>query len=95
MKTKTILIQPVVSEKGFTQAEEGIYTFRVAKNANKHEIKKAVESTFEVTVVKVRTLVRKGKTSVDWTTRRENKRKNFKIAYVKLKSGDEIEFVTS
>jgi ribosomal protein L23 len=40
-------------------------------------------------------LVRKGKTSVDWTTRRENKRKNFKIAYVKLKPGDEIEFVTS
>jgi large subunit ribosomal protein L23 len=91
MKIKKVLVQPVVSEKSFAKAEEGIYVFRVDKNANKREIKQAVETSFDVKVDSVRTLNRKGKRIVDWATRNTSSRKDFKIAYIKLASGDSIE----
>lgn len=85
-----IVIQPIVSEKSYDRMGEGIYQFKVAKTANKHEIKDAVEALFKVTVNKVNTLnvVRKPKrrgvfrgfTSV------------WKKAIVTLKEGDSISF---
>ena len=57
MKTpQDIVIQPIVSEKSYDRMGEGIYQFKVAKCANKHEIKDAVEALFKVTVNKVNTV---------------------------------------
>ena len=51
-----IIIAPVITERSMDNLQEGKYTFRVAKDANKSEIKKAVEKLFGVEVSKVNTL---------------------------------------
>ena len=50
-----IIIKPVISEQSMDQIADRKYTFRVAKNANKVEIKKAIEEIFDVKVEKVTT----------------------------------------
>lgn len=62
MKTpQDIIIKPVITEKSMDELQNGKYTFKVAKNANKIEIKKAVEALFGVEVAKVNTLNVNGK----------------------------------
>lgn len=58
-----IIIRPIVSEKSYDRMSEGVYQFKVAKSANKFEIKEAVEKLFNVTVKTVNTVtvVRKPK----------------------------------
>ena len=56
-----IIIKPVITEKSMEELQNGKYTFKVAKNANKIEIKKAVEALFGVEVAKVNTLNVNGK----------------------------------
>lgn len=56
-----IIIKPVITEKSMDELQNGKYTFKVAKNANKIEIKKAVEALFGVEVAKVNTLNVNGK----------------------------------
>ena len=56
-----IIIAPVITEKSMDELQNGKYTFKVAKNANKIEIKKAVEALFGVEVAKVNTLNVNGK----------------------------------
>lgn len=58
---RDILLSPVVSEKSYSLLDENKYTFVVAEDANKTEIKIAVEKVFEVKVTGVNTHVRKGK----------------------------------
>ena len=58
---REILIRPVVSEKSYAAFDANVYTFLVAHDANKIEIKNAVESIFGVRVTNVNTLNRKGK----------------------------------
>lgn len=58
---RTVLLSPVVSEKSYSGFDDGVYTFVVARDANKIEIKQAVEKIFDVTVLKVNTLNRGGK----------------------------------
>lgn len=58
---RDIILRPVVSEKSYNLLDEGKYTFVVAPDANKTEIKIAVEAIFGVKVVSVNTLNRKGK----------------------------------
>jgi large subunit ribosomal protein L23 len=89
MEMIKILKRPVISEKSFTHAENGKYVFVVAREANKIEIKKAIEKLFKVTVLEVRTVVMKGK--VKRVGRKFGKRNDFKKAYVTLKDGDKIE----
>lgn len=91
MKKKSIILQPVVSEKSFAKSEQGVYSFRVSKAANKKEIKNEIEAHFKVTVEKVNTVNRKGKKVLNWKSRVRNNRKDFKIAVIKLKSGDTID----
>src|SRR6476620_8871229 len=57
-----IIRNPVTTEKATTLTEDGQFVFRVATDANKREIKAAVEGLFGVTVLAVNTLVQKGKT---------------------------------
>ena len=61
MKPEEIIIAPVVTEKSNLDMAEGKYTFRVAKNASKTEVKKAVEELFNVKVVAVNTVSMPGK----------------------------------
>lgn len=51
-----ILIRPVISEKSIAQTERGNYTFAVARDANKFQIKAAVEAEFKVDVLDVRVI---------------------------------------
>ena len=56
-----VLIRPVISEKSVAETERNNYTFAVARDANKFQIKAAVESAFKVTVLGVRVLTVKPK----------------------------------
>ncbi|MCH7786784.1 MAG: 50S ribosomal protein L23 [Chloroflexi bacterium] len=61
MHTFDILRRPVITEKSTDMQEEGRYTFEVAVEATKHQIKWAVEEAFSVRVIKVNTMNVKGK----------------------------------
>lgn len=50
---REIIIRPVISERSFDMMENGKYTFEVAKNSNKTEIKNAIQTIFNVKVEKV------------------------------------------
>ncbi len=56
-----IIVRPIITEKSMDGLAERKYTFEVAKNANKIEVKKAVETLFGVKVAKVNTISVKGK----------------------------------
>ncbi len=89
---RDVVIEPVVSEKSYDLIEDfNIYTFVVDRGANKTQIKQAVSKIFDVTVVSVNTLNRKGK--VKRTGYVVGKRKNTKRALVKLAVGDSIEII--
>ena len=89
-----IILKPVVTEQSMTEMVEKKYTFVVAKDANKTEIKKAVESIFGVKVAKVNTLNYDGKFKVQG--RAQGYTSKFKKAYVTLsKDSKSIEFFDS
>ena len=58
---RDVILRPVVSEKSYNLLDDGKYTFIVAPEANKTEIKIAIESIFGVKVASVNTLNRQGK----------------------------------
>lgn len=92
MKTaSSILKRPLVTEKG-TQLREkdNKVVFSVAKDANKIEIKQAVEELFNVHVEDVKTMVMKGK--IKRFGYRPFQRSDWKKAIVTLKAGETIEF---
>jgi len=94
MSNKTphsVLKRPLVFTEKMTQwREEGLnkVMFEVAREANKHEIKRAVEQLFDVTVVKVNTTIIRGATRR--VGKKIGKRPNVKKAIVTLQAGDEI-----
>ena len=79
---RDIIIRPLITEKSMDDSEFNRYTFEVAKNANKIEIKNAVEEIFDVKVEKVATMNMKG--TMKRMGRFEGRRKNWKKAIVKL-----------
>lgn len=62
MTAQEIIKRPVLTEKAYAGIQNKIYTFEVDKNANKIQIKKAVEELFGVKVDRVNTIQVKGKT---------------------------------
>ena len=58
---REVIIRPIITEHSYDQMEDNVYTFEVAKDANKVEIRQAVEAVFGVHVVKVNTLNVKSK----------------------------------
>lgn len=87
-----VVLGPHVSEKSTMAAESNnTVVFKVVKDANKEEIKQAVEKLFEVEVNSVRTVNVKGKTKRHGSS--FGKRKDWKKAYVILKEGQDIDFV--
>lgn len=92
---KEILIRPLVTEKMTAISEkQGKFGFIVDRDANKIEIKKAVEKSYGVTVVKVNTIRYDGKRKFRYTTKGiiEGRAKSYKKAIVKLLAGDTIDF---
>ena len=86
---RDIILAPVVSEKSYGLLESGRYTFLVHPDANKTEIKIAVEKVFGVKVTSVNTLNRPGKTRrIRFGT---GKRKDTKRAIVSLAEGQRID----
>ena len=93
-----VLVQPVITEKSTGQIEEkNVYTFIVNQKANKHEIARAVEKMWDVTVLDVRTMRYAGKAKRSILGRIHKswdlgRRPSFKKAVVQLAEGDHIEF---
>jgi large subunit ribosomal protein L23 len=90
-----IIIKPIVTEKQ-TQVTEKFPNrvgFRVSPNANKAEIKKAIENLYEVNVVKVNTMNYDGKRKSRYTKSGviSGKEASFKKAIVTLKEGENID----
>jgi large subunit ribosomal protein L23 len=92
---RDIIIRPVVSEKSYAAFDANVYTFLVAHDANKIEIKHAVESIFGVRVTNVNTLNRKGKRKRNRRTGTYGARAASKRAVVSLAAGDRIEIFGS
>ena len=86
---RDILLRPVISEKSYGLLDENKYTFVVRPDANKTQIKIAVEQVFNVRVLDVNTLNRQGKRKR--TRSGFGRRKNTKRAIVSLAPGDRIE----
>jgi len=86
---RDILLRPVISEKSYRLVDNGKYTFVVAPDANRTQIRQAVEQIFGVRVTGVNTLNRPGKrrrTRFGWGKRPDTKR-----AIVSLAEGDRID----
>ena len=86
---RDVLIKPVISEKSYPLVDDGKYTFLVSPDANKTQIRQAVEQVFRVKVTGVNTINRQGKrrrTRFGW-----GKRANTKRAIVTLAAGDRID----
>lgn len=89
-----VLLAPVVSEKStFVADKRDQVVFKVAKDANKHEIKAAVELMFKVEVNSVKVINVKGKEKR--FGRFMGRRRNWKKAYVRLAAGQEINFAAT
>ncbi len=90
MKTpRDIVVRPIVSEKSYAGIEQNSYTFLVDKRANKTEIKEAIQAIWDVRVVSVNTLNRRGKVKRRRFT--QGRRPDEKRAIVTLAEGDSIE----
>ncbi|MGI8867465.1 MAG: 50S ribosomal protein L23 [Mycobacteriales bacterium] len=91
---RDILIAPVISEKSYALLDENKYTFLVHPDANKTQIKIAVEQVFHVKVHSVNTINRKGKRKrflVSQSTWKHGHRVNSKRAIVAVAPGDRID----
>ena len=87
MEAEKIILKPILTEKAYAGIQNKIYTFEVALDANKVEIKKAVEKLFEVQVARVNTVTIKGKTKTRNTKNGKvyGKTSDYKKAIVFLK----------
>ena len=92
---RDIIIRPVVSEKSYAAYDANVYTFVVAGDANKIEIRHAVEEIFGVKVTNVNTVNRKGKRKRNRRTGGYGTRPDSKRAIVSLAEGDTIEIFGS
>jgi len=89
---RTVIRRPLMTEKSMRLKDDlNMVTFEVARDANKVEIRQAVEKVFDVKVASVRTQSREGK----WKRmgRFEGRRPGWKKAVVRLQPGHKIELV--
>jgi large subunit ribosomal protein L23 len=87
-----VIVAPVITEKATRVSENGQVVFKVRLDANKGEIKAAVENIFGVKVKAVNTLVQKGKAKR--FRGRPGKRNDIKKAFVTLAEGQSIDVTT-
>ena len=86
---RDVIVRPVVSEKSYAGLEANKYTFLVSSDASKTEIKEAIQKIWNVHVLSVNTMRRKGKVKRQRFV--EGKRPDEKRAIVTLAAGDQIE----
>ena len=90
--SSSILVSPHVTEKATMLSSDNQYVFKVFPRANKTEIKRAIESLYNVKVIGVKIIIVGGK------TRRSGKalgwKKGYKKAIIRIKQGQKIETVT-
>ena len=91
MNIHKVLIKPTITEKSTLLQESGKYTFQVALKANKVEVKQAVETNFDVTVMDVNITKIHGKRKRYGP--RPAKQPDIKKAVVTLKPGDRIDLI--
>ncbi|MBI2411481.1 MAG: 50S ribosomal protein L23 [Candidatus Kerfeldbacteria bacterium] len=84
-RPEQVMLKPLITEKATLH---GVYIFQTHINANKQEVKKAIQQIYGVTPVSVRIMNVAGK-AVRWNNR-EGKRKDWKKAVVRLKAGETI-----
>ena len=89
MDARSVIIEPVVSEKSYALMADGKYTFRVDDRAHKTQIRRAVEEVFDVGVVEVRTIKVRSKPKRRGLHRGTTR--SWKKAIVQLAPGDRIE----
>lgn len=93
-----VLVKPIITEKMTIEGEKhNKYAFIVDRNANKIEIKDAVEAAYDVTVDAVNTMVHPGKKKVRYTKTgiQSGSTGTYKKAVVTLKDGDMIDFYSN
>jgi large subunit ribosomal protein L23 len=98
MKLSEVLIKPVLTEKANAQQDKlRRYAFKVAKKANKLEIKKAVENFYGVTVTNVNTAVAPGKNKSRFTKAGviNGRKPSYKKAFVTVAEGDTIDLYSN
>ena len=94
MKLSEVLVKPILTEKANAQQEKlRRYAFRVSKDANKLEIKKAVEGFYGVTVTNVNTVVVPGKNKTRYTKAGfiKGRKSSYKKALVTVAEGETID----
>jgi len=92
---REVIVRPVVSEKSYAAYDGNVYTFVVAPDANKIEVKQAIEAIFNVKVKNVNTLNRGGKRKRNRRTGTWGTRTGQKRAIVTLAGDDRIEIFGS
>jgi large subunit ribosomal protein L23 len=98
MKLSEVLIKPILTEKANNQQEKlRRYAFKVARKANKLEIKKAVEEFYGVTIIDVNTAVIPGKNKTRYTKKGfvQGQKPAFKKALVTVAEGETIDLYTN
>ena len=91
MDHRDVIIAPVVSEKSYALIDRNAYTFKVHRDANKVQIRQAIEAIFNVRVDKVNTLNRQGKAKRNRRSWTVGHRPATKRAVVTLVEGDSID----
>jgi large subunit ribosomal protein L23 len=86
---RDVIVRPVVSEKSYAAYDDNVYTFVVASDANKIEIRDAVQQLFGRRVAKVHTINRKGKRKRNRRTGTWGRRADHKRAIVTLAPGED------
>lgn len=90
----TVLVEPHISEKVSILGDKANqYAFKVSRDATKAEIREAVETIFNVEVLKVTTANVKGK--IKRNVRGITRKKNWKKAYVTVAQGQEIDYMVT
>ena len=94
LEASQVVLMPVISEKSMDETRRGKYTFRVHTDANKFQVKDAVEELFKVHVTEVNVLTTKSKEKS--LNRRRGRQRGWtspwKKAVVSIAAGEKIEF---
>jgi large subunit ribosomal protein L23 len=87
MKINEVIIAPVLTEKATNLAKGKLYPFKVNKNANKFQIKTALENLYQIKVGEIRVKIQKGKKKRVGKKLLAKRTSDVKIAYVSLVEG--------
>ena len=93
MESKSVVLKPRMSEKTYAMSQSGVYVFDVPSSVNKHEVARAVQAQFNVTVKGVTVAIVKGKKKRSARKGARpvmGRRSDIKKAYVTLKDGDTL-----